>query len=245
MLWWYFLRGSILQNIAPLNRRQCTQYTIVAYSHCFIATCLASSQHINKTMQRHHASLAVLSLAAACSGLTTTVTKTLPAPPPAPRLTAADEALLRRSGRVERVERDGRVGAAWAVVDSAMAADDAWTVIREVENYDRTIRGVKAAALKPATAPDVVRAGFQLTKLRLPANLAFEVSGPRELTVALDADARNVAIERLAGAWRVEEREGGGCRVSLAARVEACRVVPARVVDYVAERALRRATKWL
>ena len=35
------------------------------------------------------------------------------------------------------------------------------------------------------------------------------------------------------------------CRVSLAARVEACRVVPARVVDYVAERALRRATKWL
>ena len=88
-----------------------------------------------------------------------------------------------------------------------MAADDAWTVIREVENYDRTIRGVKAAALKPATAPDVVRAGFQLTKLRLPANLAFEVSGPRELTVALDADARNVAIERLAGAWRVEERE--------------------------------------
>ena len=60
-----------------------------------------------------------------------------------------------------------------------MAADDAWTVIREVENYDRTIRGVKAAALKPATAPDVVRAGFQLTKLRLPANLAFEVSGPR------------------------------------------------------------------
>ena len=30
-----------------------------------------------------------------------------------------------------------------------------------------------------------------------------------------------------------------------AARVEACRVVPARVVDYVAERALRRATKWL
>ena len=173
------------------------------------------------------------------------ITKTLPAPPPAPRLTAADEALLRRSGRVERVERDGRVGAAWAVVDSAMAADDAWTVIREVENYDRTIRGVKAAALKPATAPDVVRAGFQLTKLRLPANLAFEVSGPRELTVALDADARNVAIERLAGAWRVEEREGGGCRVSLAARVEACRVVPARVVDYVAERALRRATKWL
>ena len=104
---------------------------------------------------------------------------------------------------------------------------------------------IKAAALKPATAPDVVRAGFQLTKLRLPANLAFEVSGPRELTVALDADARNVAIERLAGAWRVEEREGGGCRVSLAARVEACRVVPARVVDYVAERALRRATKWL
>ena len=91
----------------------------------------------------------------------------------------------------------------------------------------------------------MVRAGFQLTKLRLPANLAFEVSGPRELTVALDADARNVAIERLAGAWRVEEREGGGCRVSLAARVEACRVVPARVVDYVAERALRRATKWL
>ena len=92
-------------------------------------------------MQRHHASLAVLSLAAACSGLTT-VTTTRPAPPPAPRLTAADEALLRRSGRVERVERDGRVGAAWAVVDSAMAADDAWTVIREVENYDRTIRGV-------------------------------------------------------------------------------------------------------
>ena len=139
---------------------------------------------------------------------------------------AADVEDVDPSARQRQPVLDGRVGAAWAVVDSAMAADDAWTVIREVENYDRTIRGVKAAALKPATAPDVVRAGFQLT-------------------VALDADARNVAIERLAGAWRVEEREGGGCRVSLAARVEACRVVPARVVDYVAERALRRATKWL
>ena len=142
------LRGSIKHIYGTLEQ---STVHIVHYRrvkpllHC---TCLASSQHINKTMKRHHASLAVLSLAAACSGLTATVTKTLPAPPPAPRLTAADEALLRRSGRVERVERDGRVGAAWAVVDSAMAADDAWTVIREVENYDRTIRGVKAAALR-------------------------------------------------------------------------------------------------
>ena len=191
---------------------------------------LASSQHINKTMRRHHASLAVLSLAAACSGLTTTVTKTLPAPPPAPRLTAADEALLRRSGRVERVERDGRVGAAWAVVDSAMAADDAWTVIREVENYDRTIRGVKAAA--KATAPDG-SARFQL-RAAAAREFGLEVSdaracGPRRRRAG-------VAIERLAGAGG-QEREGAAA-ASPYARVGVPR--RAAVVDYVAERRLAR-----
>merc|ERR1719258_512405 len=95
--WWQINRVSSVRNAASRGSikhiygtlEQSTVH-IVHYRrvkpllHC---TCLASYQHINKTMQRHHASLAVLSLAAACSGLTTTVTKTLPAPPPAPRLT--------------------------------------------------------------------------------------------------------------------------------------------------------------
>ena len=194
-----------------------------------------------------------LYFAAACSGMTATLVKPaatlparmLPVPPPAPTLSAADELEMRRAGRVEKVERQGRIGAAWTVVDSPLDANEAWTIISEVENYSKTIRGVRAATLRPETQRNVVRAGFSLTKLRLPANLAFEVTGPRELTIALDSETRNVAIEALAGVWRIEARESGGCRVSLSARVEACRAVPGRVVDYVAVRALGRATKWL
>ena len=46
------------------------------------------------------------------------------------------------------------------------------------------------------------------------------------------------------GAW-VVERVGDKTRVSLAASIEATRVVPGLIVDMVATKALGRATAWL
>ena len=134
---------------------------------------------------------------------------------------------------------DGQAGAAWArrQRDGRRRRVDGHPRGRELRLDDPRRQGGGAEAGRAPTVAD------SSGKLRLPANLAFEVSGPRELTVALDADARNVAIERLAGAWRAEERRAAAA-ASPWPRASR-RVVPARVVDYVAERALRRATTWL
>ena len=86
------------------------------------------------------------------------------------------------------------------------------------------MRGLRSARVRGVDGGSV-RAAFKVTKLRLPANLVVTPGGA-VVTFGLDAAAPNVAVERLAGAWRVEPRDGGGCRVALTASVEACRAVP-------------------
>ena len=72
------------------------------------------------------------------------------------------------------------------------------------------MRGLRSARVRGVDG-GTVRAAFKVTKLRLPANLVVTPGGA-VVTFGLDAAAPNVAVERLAGAWRVEPRDGGGCR---------------------------------
>ena len=163
-------------------------------------------------------------------------------------LTAAERDTLDREGAVERRSRLGRVGRALVVVDSAMAPDAAWAAVRDVAAWPRRMRGVKRARVA-AGRGGALRAALAVTKLRLPANLVFTEEDAGEnahvLRFSLDRDRANVALEAVDGAWRVAPRAGGGCRVSLEAEVGACAIVPASLVDAVAEKALRRATAWL
>ena len=125
-----------------------------------------------------------------------------------------------------------------------MEPEEAYAAVADVASYATRMRGVRSAKTK--TTESLTRAAFKVTKFRLPANLVFAPDPARlRVAFALDAERTNVAVERLAGCWHVSPRPGGGSRVSLRASVEACKIVPAAAVAYVAEKALARATALL
>ena len=98
-------------------------------------------------------------------------------------------------------------------------------------------------------ADNARRAHFSVTKLRLPCTLLFQEEcdaeyDRRALNFQLDPESRKVAVQRCSGRW-VVERANGLTRISLEACIKATRYVPGVAVDYVAEKALGRATAWI
>ena len=171
-----------------------------------------------------------------------------------PALSATEARTLARDRYVERRSRSGRVGSAFVIVDTDVAPAAAWAALTDLPSWATRMRGVRAARVRQVRGDGAVRAAFSVTKLRLPANLVFaEVGDPgdpgggggRVLSFSLDRACANIALEAVDGAWRVEPRAGGGSRVTLAAEIGACKIVPSNAVDYVASKALRRATEWL
>lgn len=164
-----------------------------------------------------------------------------------PRLTTDEEIRLGRDGVVERQRRQGRVGVAFIVVDTRLSTDDVWSQLQDVGTWSRVMRGVRNSFVRERRRDGALRAAFQITKLRLPANVVFYAPDGAILPFALDKQCANLAVDSLDGYWRVEPSPNDPAltRVWLAAEVSACAIVPNVAIDYVASKALRRATAWL
>ncbi|KAJ1462633.1 hypothetical protein M885DRAFT_505622 [Pelagophyceae sp. CCMP2097] len=173
-----------------------------------------------------------------------------------PQLSRAERDLLVSTGRVERVSRRGRVGDAFVVVDTSLSVDEAWRRISDVADYPSLMRGIRTSTVRRNTASNGasdVRAGMKLTRLRLPANIVFtpvaeaDADAARTLRFALDAQCTNLAVEYITGLWHVEAaaEDPSKTRIWLKASVGACALVPMYALDYVAAKALKRATEWL
>lgn len=169
-----------------------------------------------------------------------------------PVLTTTEEVELSREGSVERQQRRGRVGEAMIAVDTARSADEVWTTLCDVASWSELMRGVRSSTVREKRR-GAIRAGFRVTKLRLPANVVFELpqtlDDDRTATIPfyLDTSCTNIAVDSLEGFWHVEPSPSGDAktRVWLCANIGACAVVPDAAVDYVARKGLRRATEWL
>ena len=163
-----------------------------------------------------------------------------------PHLSLEEEIRLGQRGVVERQRRKGRVGDAIIVVDSKLSEADIWENLSDVRRWSSLMRGVKSSTIRETRRYGSVRAHFKVTKLRLPANVVFR---PTSSTILfdLDKDCRNIALDSLKGFWHIEPSPNGQnlTRVWLAASVAACAIVPNVAIDYVASKALRRATNWL
>mmetsp|Transcript_14661 Transcript_14661/g.17785 ORF Transcript_14661/g.17785 Transcript_14661/m.17785 type:complete len:272 (+) Transcript_14661:1-816(+) len=173
-----------------------------------------------------------------------------------PHLSIDEEIRLGKSGSVERQRRRGRIGDAFIVVDSALPFETVWETLLQISNWSMLMRGVKSSKIHATSriknaltgAPTELRAGFSITKLRIPANLVLKTSDiSHTITFELDKSRTNLALDALQGFWHIEPSPNGNglTRVWLAASVQACAVVPNVAIDYVASKALRRATKWL
>ena len=171
---------------------------------------------------------------------------------PSVRLSATEALRLDVDGEVQRQTRRGRGGECLQVVETALSPAECWERIADVANWSGLMRGVKASRVIEERRDGVVRASFSVTKLRLPCALLLkeDTCAPaapdmRVLDFSLDPESPRVAVNRCSGRWTVETVKGGLTRVSLAAEIQATRFVPEKIVDYVAARALTRATAWV
>eukprot|EP00629_Pelagomonadales_sp_RCC1024_P009596 CAMPEP_0119259488 /NCGR_PEP_ID=MMETSP1329-20130426/289_1 /TAXON_ID=114041 /ORGANISM="Genus nov. species nov., Strain RCC1024" /LENGTH=205 /DNA_ID=CAMNT_0007258873 /DNA_START=132 /DNA_END=745 /DNA_ORIENTATION=+ len=200
----------------------------------------------------------LLALAACLASLASAVilrpdyTIRVPVPRPAPtvaappRLTGTERVKLQRDGAVQRKSRSGREGECLMVVETAQPVEDVWRKLSDVDEWDSFMRGMKSSRVLETRADNARRAHFSVTKLRLPCTLLFQEECDAEherraLNFQLDPESRKVAVQRCSGRW-VVERVNGLTRVSLEACIKATRYVPGVAVDYVAEKALGRAT---
>lgn len=163
-----------------------------------------------------------------------------------PELTPNELRQLEAEGSVKRQRREGRVGSAMIAVDTDIPASEVWRQIRDVSSWSQVMRGVRSSKVRERRR-GVVRAGFSVTKLRIPANIVLEMPRDNEGPVRfyLDKSCTNIAVDSLDGYWLVEPIDETSTRVWLCADVAACKVVPRAAIDYVASKALGRATAWL
>lgn len=169
-----------------------------------------------------------------------------------PVLSLGEQRQLTYYGSLERQRRAGRVGEALVAIDSMLAADAVWAKLCDVAAWSHLMRGVRSSVVREQRR-GAVRAAFQVTKLRLPANIVLELpggldaSGSGTIPFYLDKSVANIAVDSLQGFWHVEPSPNDQyvTRVWLCASVGACAIVPNGAVDYVASKALRRATAWL
>jgi hypothetical protein len=184
-----------------------------------------------------------------------TAPATAPAAPPArspavpssaPLLTRTEQLRLAKDGEVQRKDRRGRGGQCVHVVETDAPLDDVWQRLRNVDGWADLMRGIKTSKTREWLDETTRTCHFSVTKFRLPCDLvlAEETDARGAQVLRFDLDRASPAVKRCSGAW-VVERVDDKTRVSLAASIEATRVVPGMIVDMVATKALGRATAWL
>ena len=167
-------------------------------------------------------------------------------PSSAPLLTRTEQMRLARDGEVQRKDRRGRGGQCVHVVETDAPLDDVWRQLRDIDGWADLMRGIKTSKTREWLDETTRTCHFSVTKFRLPCDLvlAEETDSRGAQVLRFDLDRASPAVKRCSGAW-VVERVDGKTRVSLAASIEATRVVPGMIVDMVATKALGRATAWL
>ena len=153
---------------------------------------------------------------------------------------------LAKDGEVQRKDRRGRGGQCVHVVETDASLNEVWKQLRNVDGWADLMRGIKTSKTREWLDETTRVCHFSVTKFRLPCDLvlAEETDSRGAQVLRFDLDRASPAVKRCSGAW-VVERVDGKTRVSLAASIEATRVVPGMIVDMVATKALGRATAWL
>ena len=167
-------------------------------------------------------------------------------PSSAPLLTRTEQLRLAKDGEVQRKDRRGRGGQCVHVVETDASLNEVWKQLRNVDGWADLMRGIKTSKTREWLDETTRVCHFSVTKFRLPCDLvlAEETDSRGAQVLRFDLDRASPAVKRCSGAW-VVERVDGKTRVSLAASIEATRVVPGMIVDMVATKALGRATAWL
>jgi len=198
-----------------------------------------------------------------------------PLPFKLPSLSAGQKKKLVDGERVQEQSRMGREGSGYVVLDVEAPPYIVWECLLDFESYPELIPTVKSMQLYTSTklntgytgekpvlpgtgretrhygTPSITRAAFILSKFRL--NIAAihrYTPHPKGdyMEFTLDPSCTNMVLKGAKGTWYTEENPDGRegyTRVYLLAGLQISRALPKFIVDYAAERAMPRATKWL
>jgi len=158
---------------------------------------------------------------------------------------------LRAGFPVKKQERDGQRGCGLFVVDVQAPSSVVMRCLQEFERYPQVIPVVREATVRARGREqdgciDTLM-NYKVSKFWLNISVRHVVdSEAGKISFDLDQSSNKVVLKEASGVWHVEPSpESGKTRVWLQVALRASRVVPHWIVDYAAERALRRATAWL
>jgi hypothetical protein len=167
-------------------------------------------------------------------------------------LTAEDITQVEGGLIVQKQQRHGGQGTGCVVFEVKAPPSVVLRSLSRFEDYTLMIPVVRQAHVQSRQScmdgSVMARVSYKISKfwLGLSASHVCDVDAG---IVRFDLDQGSSRFLREAsGFWQVEQLPGkhkDRCRVWLRARVRAASMVPAWIVDYAAERALRRATSWL
>mmetsp|Transcript_13062 Transcript_13062/g.37237 ORF Transcript_13062/g.37237 Transcript_13062/m.37237 type:complete len:362 (+) Transcript_13062:17-1102(+) len=168
-------------------------------------------------------------------------------------LTDADLEQLKSGLPVQKQERDGPTGSGLVVVEVDAPPSVVLECLESFERYHEMIPVVRQAELVSRTpmaqGNTLARLNYRISKFWLNLSVVHKIDRTKG-TVHFDLDktCSKVVLQQASGFWQVEQAPGGHpsrTRIWLRATLRASSLLPHWVVDYAAERALRRATSWM
>lgn len=170
-----------------------------------------------------------------------------------PTLTDEEQNQLKHGLPVRKQERRGGGGWGLVVTDVDAPVETVHGVLESFEDYTGMIPTVREATMHSREKVDDgvfhVRCTYRLSRFRLRVDAVHVVDVPQRIVrFDLDPTSSGGLLREASGSWYVEPAPGGSTtssRIWFRVRLQAANWVPQWLVDYGAQRALRRATSWL
>lgn len=172
-----------------------------------------------------------------------------------PSLSQADLLQLRRGQQVRKQERHGARGHGFVVGDVDAPVGVVMRSLEAFEDYPNMIPVVRKVTVSSRDSSGSVartRCNYRISKFWLGVTVTHSVdwdAGVVRFDLDQDAEWSRFVLQEASGFWRVEPSPDGPPGTSrvwlVVTRLRASPVLPPCIVDYAADRALRRATCWL
>jgi len=167
-------------------------------------------------------------------------------------LTVDDLMQLERGLPVQKQQRRGGQGTGFVVFEVNAPSSVVLNSLSKFEDYTKMIPVVRQAEIETRdTLMDgsiTAKVSYKISKFWLGLT-ACHVLNPAAGTVRFELDQNSSRfLQQATGFWQVEQVQGKHAdrsRVWLRASIRSSSIVPSWIIDYAAERALRRATSWL
>jgi len=198
-----------------------------------------------------------------------------PLPFTLPRLSDEQLALLASGERIQEQSKMGREGSGFVVLDVDAPPYVVWECLLDFERYPDYISTVRSMRMftnnaltssylaeKPVLPgagrstrhygnASISRASFVLSKFQLNIAAVHKYQphpAGHYMIFTLDKACKNMVLKDAKGIWYTEtdpDGKQGTTRIWLLCEVKVSSVLPSMIVDYVAKRAMPRATNWL